>query len=162
MKKIIYLIGICMALTGCAKKVANDVITSDQLKYRVIGGDEISSAIPQASVFKMNGPYQNNVAVTLKPDGTLLYYPAPTDIMVTSAPYDLGGGWWLNRQGVSQNSVFTKWTFEEYSKMKSVPTREEIMEAIIPGSRVTEIEKLPITISEAFSNPGACRKYINR
>ena len=149
-----------LLLTSCSKKVSQDNdMPQITLQQKVIGGAE-TFAIPQATIFKMNGPYSDKVAVTLNPDGTLMYYPAPSDIMASSAPYDLGDGWWLNRQGISSNSVFTKWTYGEYSKLKSVPSREEIMDAIIPGSGVTEMLQIPVTISEARSNPAACKKYV--
>ena len=108
----------------------------------------------------MNGDYAANVAVTLNDDGSLAYYPAPSDITPDSAPFDLGNGWWLNRQGLSANSVFTKWTFDEYAALKTPPSREDIIEAIIPGARVTEMVQLPVKLSEALSDPESCIKYV--
>lgn len=105
----------------------------------------------KATLFKMNGDYANNVAVTLGPGGELFYFPAPTDINENSKPEKIGEGWWLNRQGLSASSVFTKWTFEEYRNLKSVPTPEEIKSAIIPGARVTEFRQLAIPAEEARS-----------
>lgn len=98
------------------------------------------SALPKETAFKMSGDYQNNVAITLTPDGTITYFPAPTDITEQSRPVSLGDGWWLNRQGISPNSVFTRYTFEEYSKLKQVPTLQQLKDAIIPGARVTEMK----------------------
>lgn len=66
-------------------------------------------------------------------------------------PVEIGDGWWLNRQGLGPNSVFTKWTFDEYRALKTVPTPEEIKAAIIPGATVTEFHTLPIPASEANS-----------
>lgn len=118
------------------------------------------AAMPQATAFRMSGDYADKVAVTLNPDGTLLYYPAPSDISANSAPYPLGNGWWLNRQGISSNSVFTKWSFAEYSQLTSTPSREEIMAAIIPDATVTAMETLPVTLSQALADPEACKKYV--
>lgn len=151
-----------LVMAGCAKKNTRQSSESMQeikLESKIIGGPT-EFAIPKATVFKMNGPYENNVAVTLNPDGSLAYYPAPTDIMENSAPYSLGDGWWLNRQGIGPNSVFTKWTFADYCKLKRVPGREEILDAIIPGSGVTEFRELPLPYSEARSNPSLCKKYL--
>lgn len=116
-------------------------------------GNEMNSrphlARAKATLFKMSGDYANNVAVTLGADGNLLYFPAPTDITPESAPVEVGDGWWLNRQGIGENSVFTKYTFEEYSALKTVPTVEELKAAIIPGARVTEYRILAIPAAEA-------------
>ena len=159
MKYLFIAIGVLM-LASCSKKTA-DASGEPQIKLQqtVIGGPQ-AYFIPQATIFKMNGPYENNVAVTLNPDGSLLYYPAPTDLTANSEPYNLGDGWWLNRQGIGSNSVFTKWTFDEYRKLKNTPSREEIKAAIIPGSGISEIKEIPVSVSEARSNPAACRKYI--
>lgn len=154
----------CLLLFACSKKTTgeaiSDTVSSGQIQMRMIGGYE--EAMPQATIIKIDGNYADKVAVTLNPDGTLAYYPAPTDIMTNSAPYALGDGWYLNRQGISKNSVFTKWTFDEYRNLASTPSREDIIEAIIPGSGVIEMEKIPLTISEALSNPSACKKYVTK
>ena len=114
----------------------------------------------KASAFKMSGDYSDNVAVTVGADGKLTYFPAPTDIRKTSRPIDLGNGWWLNRQGLSANSVFTRWTFDEYSKLKETPSVQEIMEAIIPGATVTEMRVLPIPAAQAQSKLGEIKQML--
>lgn len=158
--RYLYLAVGILLLASCSKKNTEPAPEPEiKLEQHITGGAP-SQFIPKATIFKMNGPYENNVAVTLGADGKLTYYPAPTDLTVNSEPFELGDGWWLNRQGLGANSVFTKWTFDEYRKMKNVPSREEIMDAIIPGSGVTEIQQIPISITEARSNPGACKKYI--
>ena len=92
-----------------------------------------------------------SVAVTLNADGSLAYFPAPSDLTSASAPVEIGDGWWLNRQGLGPGSVFTKWTFDEYRALKSVPSAAEIKAAVIPGASVTEFKVLPVTASEAMS-----------
>lgn len=114
---------------------------------------------PDATIFKMSGDYADNVAVTLNPDGTLAYYPAPGDLSSVSVPYALGNGWYLNRQGISSGSVFTKWTFQEYMALPQPPTTEQIKAAIIPGAYVTEMETIPVKIGEAMADPSICIKY---
>jgi len=103
----------------------------------------------KATLFKMSGDYANNVAVTFGPDGNLTYFPAPTDLSAESVPAEVGEGWWLNRQGLGPNSVFTKFTFDEYRALKTVPTPDEIKAAVIPGARVTEFRRLVLPASEA-------------
>lgn len=157
----------CLTFFACSKKV-EEAHVIPQIEKRITGpavNSPLAPAssqafMPKATAFRMSGDYADNVAVTLNADGSLAYYPAPTDIMANSAPYNLGNGWWLNRQGLSANSVFTKWTFKEYENLKSVPTREEIKASIIPGARVVEMIQLPVNLSDAIANPSACKKYI--
>lgn len=150
-----------LAMICLAGACSNKVVTQDEegpQMIQLVG--KKSAYMPKATIFRMNGNYANNVAVTLNPDGTLLYYPAPTDISANSAPYPLGGGWYLNRQGVTANSVFTKWSFADYESLEKAPSPQEILQAVIPGSGVSQMETLPITLSEALADPAACKKYL--
>ena len=99
--------------------------------------------MPKPTAFRMSGDYADNVAVTLDAQGNLVYFPDPSDISEESKPIPLGDGWWLNRQGLSEKSVFTRYTFEEYSKLKNVPSIKELKASIIPGARVIQIRVLP-------------------
>lgn len=119
-----------------------------------------NQSLPNATAFRMSGDYANNVAVTLGPNGQLTYFPAPTDITADSEPISLGNGWWLNCQGIGQNSVFTKYTFAEYASLATVPTPEQIKASIIPGARVTQMVELPFKASEAVNNIDEVKKYI--
>lgn len=114
----------------------------------------------KATAFKMNGDYSDNVAVTLGPDGRLTYFPAPSDISSASKPVSVGNGWWLNCQGIGPNSVFTKYTFDEYSALPAVPSIAEIKAAIIPGSGVTEFIQLPWNSGEAEANIKEVKNYL--
>lgn len=160
MKKIILFSIICVCLvSACSRK--STVITipaNDGSSY----GDPVTlpepfpgrrimpvpkdsqprNMLPKPTAFKMSGDYSDNVAVTLDQQGNLTYFPAPTDITDASVPTPLGDGWYLNRQGLNANSVFTKWTFSEYRNLPSVPTPAEIKAAIIPGARVTDFKTL--------------------
>lgn len=117
---------------------------------------------PQASAFRMSGDYADKVAVTFDGNGRLVYFPAPSDISAASRPVDLGNGWWLNRQGISANSVFTRWTFDEYKALKKTPSAREIKEAIIPGAYVTDMETLPVPASEAASRLEEIKALLNK
>lgn len=125
----------------------------EEVSTQAVPGNEMNSrphfARLRATLFKMSADYANNVAVTLGPDGQLRYFPAPSDINEDSKPLKVGEGWWLNRQGLGANSVFTKWTFEEYKNLKEVPTPGEIKAAIIPGAKVIEFRQLAIPAEEA-------------
>lgn len=117
-----------------------------QLPGQETGGEAI---VLKASAFKMSGDYANNVAVTLDDSGNLVYFPAVSDIRPGSKPTLIGEGWWLNRQGLGPNSVFTKWTFEEYMALPATPSPAEIKSAIIKGAEVTEFRQLPVPAAQA-------------
>lgn len=151
-------------LGACSTKkqgVASDTTPTIEVRQSIKGGQDVM-AMPRATVFKMNGDYADKVAVTLNPDGTLAYYPAPTDITKNSSPYPLGDGWYLNRQGIGQNSVFTSYTFDDYRKLKQAPSHEEIIASIIPGSGVTDFRELPILASDAIKSPQLCKAYLKK
>lgn len=123
------------------------------------GGDDVR-AIPNATIFRMSGDYTDNVAITVNPDGTIAYYPDPSDLSEFSLPYPLGGGWYLNRQGFGHDAVFTSYTFGQYRDLQRPPTHEELLKAVIPGAVITEFKEIPMPVSEALSDPEACEKFI--
>ena len=116
---------------------------------------------PYATAFKMSGDYEDNVAIGMNNNGQLTYFPAPSDISDNSVPIDLGNGWWLNRQGIGPDAIFTKFTFKEYSDLRQVPTISELKESIIPGARVTRMVQLPYHIGEASSHIEEIKEYLN-
>ena len=158
MKKILLMLPILM-ICGCSKKnnpASDNASDSQPYTAAMVPVSQIESrplaAVLKATAFKMTGDYSKNVAITLNPDGSLAYYPAPSDISKNSAPVDLGNGWWLNRQGLSPNSVFTRFTFEEYAKLPSVPSPDELKASIIPGARVSDWKQLSYPASSAMDN----------
>ncbi len=168
MKRIFTFCAIMMMIASCSHKNAvdnadNSVVT----KQAIIGGVTVGyrdshprNYIPNATAFRMSGDYADNVAVTLNSDGSLSYFPDPADITENSKPVSLGDRWYLNRQGISRGSVFTKYTFSEYSKLKSVPSIQELKAAIIPGAKVTEMRELPFSINDAQQNLDSIRSYL--
>lgn len=154
-----------ITISGCSKKTAEQTSSEPeimQIQPQIIGSQPLNQVL-KATIFKMSGDYADNVAVTLGPDGNLIYFPAPGDISVGSKPVAIADGWYLNRQGLAPGSVFTKWTFEQYSQLPSVPSPSEIKKAIIPGARVSEFLTLPISASEAASlTPAQLTDYLPR
>lgn len=163
MKNVIsILMTIALALPFCSCSKKGSAVEGADLKPVVvsIGGGNNMTMTPKATVIKINPEFDNKVAVTLNAAGSLLYFPAPSDITPASAPYPLADGWYLDRQGIGQNSVFTDWTFEQYASLPKVPSQEEILNHIIPGSGIQAIEKLPISASQAVADPAACIPYL--
>lgn len=164
MKYYGYILPVAALLCGCGQKTTRSAQGPDLVPDRMQGQVIVSqprNVVAPATVFKMSGHYADHVAVTLGSDGQLTYFPAPTDLTAASAPVEIGDGWWFNRQGLSANSVFTRWTFAEYRALPTVPSPSEIKAAIIPGARVTDFRQLPIPASEAAGLPPAdLLKYI--
>lgn len=173
MKSSLLAIPVLLMAIGCSHKTNTTTVSADKadtdypvstlpmkerIKVKVVKG---SKAIPQATAFRMNGDYADNVAVTIGNDGELSYFPAPTDITADSRPTKLTNEWWLNNQGLGKNSVFTTYTFEEYAELSETPSPEQIKKAIIPGSGVTEFVALPFSISSAGSHLQEINEYLS-
>ena len=146
-------------LAGCSGKKEIASKQPPLVTDRLIGLNDME-ALPKATIFKMSGNYADNMAVTVNASGVLTYFPAPSDLTAASAPVALGDGWYLNRQGLGANSVFTKYTFEEYRNLKTVPTISELKAAIIPGAKVTQFREIPVRLSDALADPELCKQYI--
>lgn len=164
MKKLILPITLVMALTCSCKTKKSEQPTPEPAPVEanavVIGGGKNLARIPKATAFRTTPQYANHVAVNIHPDGSLSYWPAPTDLSEQSKPVDLGNGWWLNRQGFSSDAVFLTYTIDEYRKLKNI-TADEVRKAIIPESQITEFIRLPYNINEASSHIEAIKKYLN-
>ena len=172
MKKLLFLLPLMILAMSCSHtvyKVKENAPTGHS--YTVNSNDAQlgvapvpatgSSYIPKATAFRMSGDYADNVAVTLDANGNLIYFPDPSDITADSRPIDLGDGWWLNRQGAGQNSVFTKYTFAEYAELPNVPTPEQLKNSIIPGARITQFIQLPFNAGQAQNQLPQIKEYLS-
>ena len=173
MKRFLYIATLLVVLAGCksAQKATTAVIDEQpQIVERpsvrpnprepVIISPE-QAVMPPAIVYKTNGNYDNNVVASYDhATGRFISYPDPRDVSAASAPVRLADGWLLDRQGmIGNNSVFLKWTYEEYHNLPQVPAVDQLREAIIPDARVTAhipVEGIP---ASAASNDTA---FINR
>ena len=151
-QKHVYTVGNGHDTTPVTKSKTIEVETRKQFPL-LTGETGVVGMVPDATAFRMSGDYANNVAITLTPDGEIMYYPAPSDISADSEPIGLGDGWWLNTQGFGQNTVFTKYTFAEYASLPQAPSLTQLKQSIIPGAKVTEFVKLPIKLNQAVQNP---------
>lgn len=118
--------------------------------------------MPRAVAYRMSGDYADNVPVTLAADGSLQSYPAPSDINESLRPLPLSGGWWLDRRGVSARSVFTRYTYAGYAALEEAPSPAQLLEAVIPGARVTSVVTLPMTTQEAVADTAAVNATLKR
>lgn len=153
MKAIFYTLPLAAMVVACSPKSNTFTApTAEPAPATKLIRQPAKSSMPKATAFKMSGDYAQNVAITLGADGKIIYYPAPSDISERTAPLQLEGGWWLNRQGIGSSSVFTTYTFSDYAKLGTVPTQQQLLDAVIPGAKVTQIVELPYTINEASSH----------
>ena len=167
MRKVIFMSLSALMLCACSQrhvytvsdgKSKNNPVQVESIRKTLpylTGETGVVGMRPNATAFRMSGDYSKNVAVTLAPNGDLLYFPDPTDITADSQPIYLGEGWWLNRQGFGANSAFTKYTFAEYAELPRVPSVEQLKNSIIPGAKVTEFVELPIKLDDAIQDPAA-------
>ena len=177
MKKIIYLLPLMAVVCSCSHKTSSSVDSSVVAGYssttvpadlngeKPVREPEMKTVrpegmIPYATAFRMSGDYADNVAVTLNADGSLLYFPDPKDITADSRPVSLGNGWWLNNQGLGPNSVFTTYTFADYAELPAVPDTQQLLKAVIPGAKVTQMVELPYRLGETEGNIDAIKEYL--
>lgn len=162
----IAIMAVSIAFFGC--KSSKDAASQEQfapVTYETKDTNPHSSqpaaALPKAVVYQTNGDYNNNVSINVGPGNKIISYPAPTDVSAASSPIAVGDGWLLDRRGgVGANTVFLKYTYSEYSQLPAAPSPDQLLEAIIPGAKVTRIKILPITANEAIADPSLVSKYL--
>lgn len=157
-------IALASALTCLSACVSSKQATTPQLtqmQATAIGTNPVA-AMPKAVIYKTNGDYANYVPVTLNDERTaIVSYPGPRDVSADlSTPLPIDNGWMLDRRGgISKNTAFLKYTYTQYSGIKGTPTAEELMRAIVPDARVTEVQVLPMTLNQALNNPQSLIPY---
>lgn len=120
-----------------------------------------SNSLPKAQIYKTNIDVTQNVPVTLNVTGTgLLSYPAPSDISAQSAPIALDSCFFLDRRGITQNTAFTSYTYDQYARLKQPPTPEELLKSIIPEAKVIELVQLPFTTAVAEADTAEVNRLI--
>lgn len=109
-----------------------------------------ASFMPKAIIYKTSGDYNNNVPISLNATRTeIISYPSPSDLTDSSTPVPLADGWLLDRRGVSASTAFTTYTYADYAAMPAPPSTADLLRAVIPGARVTEIRRLPYPVGTA-------------
>lgn len=116
------------------------------------------SPVPRAIIYRTNGNYDENVPITMNGD-RIISYPAPSDL-TSATPLPLANGYLLDRRGISSNTVFTTYTYPEYSAFSTAPALDALKSAIIPQARVTCIVRLPMTLHDALSDTAAVNRLI--
>lgn len=142
----IFIIAFCCCKTTKTQKESSDSQT--EFTPQFVPG-------PQALIYKTKGDYNNLVPITLSDDKTqIVSYPDPTDIVLDNkypTPTTLNNGYLLDNRGIGTNVAFLKLTYEEYSKLKNVPSLTELNTLIIDKDPL--IELCDCGNKKAFSNP---------
>lgn len=124
------------------------------------GSSRPVSMIPKVKIYRTNGDYDNLVPITLDATRTkVISFPDPKDITESSEPVKLDDGFLLDRRGVGMNTAFTHYTYKEYMSLPHAPSASELLAAVIPDARVTEVLEMPFTI-ESGDIVKRCNEYI--
>lgn len=107
----------------------------------ISGPANVSS--PVVYIYKMKGDYADRVPVLMdKAKTRIVSYPHPRDLKVGDSlrlPTPLSGGYWLDNKGITPDVAFLDYTYEEYSRLPSAPTMDELMAHILDKNPLTEI-----------------------
>ncbi|MDD3280408.1 MAG: hypothetical protein PHC83_02430 [Bacteroidales bacterium] len=91
--------------------------------------------VPPVIIYKTKKNYTKNVAVIMSEDKTqILSYPDPSDVFKNGNycyPTPLKRKFLLDNRGINKNVVFLSMTYEEYAKLKSPPSLEDMEKMIL-------------------------------
>lgn len=126
-------------LNSCCKKI-NPQTEKDNKNM-----NKSAKPFPPTMIYKTNNDYFYNVPVTLNKEKTMIInYPDIKDVFYKGElayPTKLKNGYLLDNRGVSENTVFLKYTYNEYSKLDKTPDIESLFKSIIDFNPFSEIYK---------------------
>ena len=115
--------------------------TATAITPLVSGGSSVSS--PLVYVYKTKADYTNLVPILMDEARTrIVSYPHPNDINpggTLALPTPLKDGYLLDNRGIGKNVVFLTYTYEEYSKMSSPPSLEDMTNHIADKYPLVEL-----------------------
>ena len=104
-------------------------------------GGAVSS--PPTLVYKTKKDYNNRIPVLLNDDKTqIVSYPDPKDVKVGNTfllPTSLENGYLLDNKGISKNVAFLEYTYQEYAKLQTLSTLQELYNRILDKNPLTEL-----------------------
>ncbi len=119
MRRAIYII-LGALLVSCSTTKINTGLINDQAPIMV---------------YKTAADYFNKVPVRLNErKDRIVSYPAPADLYHDGAlalPVRLKKGYLLDTRGISANTAFTSYTYEEYAEMDAAPSLQELYDHIL-------------------------------
>lgn len=138
MKMKLSIRGLILLISGCLI-----VACSSQKKAGMNGNNQsMGMASPPAIVYKTKKDYYSHVPVQLSDNKQkIVSYPAQSDIRrgnTFSYPTKLTNGYLLDNRGISVNTGFLRFTYEDYYNMDLVLTAENLMNYVIDDDPFTE------------------------
>ncbi|MBP7102289.1 MAG: hypothetical protein KBA86_03485 [Bacteroidales bacterium] len=99
--------------------------------------------VPPVIIYKTKKNYAKNVAVIMSEDKTqILSYPDPSDVFKNGNycyPTPLKKGFLLDNRGINKNVVFLSMTYEEYAKLKSPLSLEDMKNMILDKNPIKKM-----------------------
>lgn len=139
----------CSTSRNQSKKenVSTETISMNQKDNRkgMIAGGSPASTSPVVYIYKMKADYSHLVPVLMDEARTrILSYPAPGDLKKGDGlrlPTPLNQGYWLDNKGIGPNVAFLTYTYEDYSKLPSAPSMEDMMANIAEKYPLIELRE---------------------
>ncbi len=101
---------------------------------------------PPIIIYKTKKDYSKNVPITLSADKTtIVSFPDIGDVYYNedlAYPTKLARGFWLDNRGISVNSAFIKFTYEEFSQLSETPSPEILFDRIIENDPFKEMYEM--------------------
>lgn len=158
-KKILFFSGAVLLMCSCRSNHVDNMTTGQPMPSELLTGQP-AMMIPKARIYRMSGDCTDLVPITLGEDGTVISYPAPTDLNSSQMPLPLEDGWYLDRRGIGIGSVLTTYTYTQYEALPSPPSPAQLIQHISRDCHITHIVELPMTQSEASADTIAINNLI--
>ncbi|MCQ2279798.1 MAG: hypothetical protein MJZ49_03220 [Bacteroidales bacterium] len=141
MKKIFILSILAIGLMGChsQKKVAETQTAAPEPKQEVQKPAAVGVPSPPTFIYKTKKDYSQYVPVGYA-SKHITSYPDPRDVKVGDklmTPTALADGYWLDNRGISTETAFLSYTYEEYAALPSVPN--DLYQKLLDTDPITEM-----------------------
>jgi len=128
-------------LVSCSNSSKVNHSKKAEAENEMTGKNEMAG--PPTIVYQTKADYYDKVPVTLSEDKSeVISYPGVKDVFYNGAlayPTKLSDGYLLDNRGINPSSGFLKLTYEDYSKLKATPTKEELFGLILDKDPFTSM-----------------------
>lgn len=143
------------------QSISNDVKTNTDKQENVY--KSAVKALAPVIIYKTKVDYNKNVPVIMSEDKKdIISYPDIKDVYYNGQlafPTRLERGYLLDNRGISKNTAFLKYTYEEYSRLSETPSKDILKSMILDINPLLEIYSCN---SISKSNIEELNKYINQ
>lgn len=154
-RNVVFYLMLC-TLISCnvirQKQSDTPVVQYEQTQSESDGNEEM---VQYAVIYKTVRDYSKYIPVTMNKEKTeIVSYPGITDVYFQgrlSLPDSLISGYWHDKRGINENSVFTDITYEEYVSLSVQPDKSYFEKRIIdknPFIDIYLVKKRPENINE--------------